>query len=55
MSVTLLVVDLLRGGHLAQSSRGVILLYHDVHEHHRERFRRQLRAMRRCGDGGAPR
>lgn len=48
MSLTLLVCDLARGGRLAQSSRGVILLYHDVHEHHRERFRRQLRAVRRC-------
>ncbi len=49
MSSALLVCDLVRGGRLAESSRGVILLYHDVHEHHRERFRRQLRALRRCG------
>jgi peptidoglycan/xylan/chitin deacetylase (PgdA/CDA1 family) len=47
MSMTLLACDLARGGRLAQSSRGVILLYHDVHEHHRARFRRQLRAIRR--------
>ena len=49
MSSTLLACDLVRGGRLAQSSRGVILLYHDVHERHREQFRRQLRALRRCG------
>ena len=48
-SSALFLVDLLRGGRMAWSSRGVILLYHDVHEHHRSRFSRQLRAMRRCG------
>ena len=48
-SSALFLVDLARGRRLAQSSRGVILLYHDVHEHQRGRFRRQLRTVRRCG------
>jgi peptidoglycan/xylan/chitin deacetylase (PgdA/CDA1 family) len=49
VSSVLLVFDLPWGRRPAQFSRGVILLYHDVHEHHRQRFRRQLRAMHRCG------
>lgn len=48
MSSMVLIVDILRGRGASEISRGVILLYHDVHERDRLRFRRQLRTIRRC-------
>lgn len=48
VSTMVLIVDVLRGRGVTELSRGVILLYHDVHERDRLRFRRQLRAVRRC-------
>lgn len=48
MSAMVLIADICRGRRVAQGSRGVVLLYHDVRERDRLRFRRQLRAIRRC-------